>query len=100
MPAMSLGGSARVLMRTLRHDAGKSRDYLIWITWRWRFLHNFYAAPVNLYGVFICRSLYFGCTNYVPGDDAMDLLYIALMIGFVAVSVGLTYYLERLRRPQ
>jgi hypothetical protein len=30
----------------------------------------------------------------------MDLLYIGLMIGFVAVSCGLTFYFERLRRPQ
>jgi hypothetical protein len=30
----------------------------------------------------------------------MDLLYVGLMIGFVAVSCGLTFYFERLRRPQ
>jgi len=30
----------------------------------------------------------------------MDLIYIGLIIGFVAVSVGLVYYFERLRRPQ
>jgi hypothetical protein len=30
----------------------------------------------------------------------MDILYIALMIGFVALSAGLTYYLETLRRPK
>ena len=30
----------------------------------------------------------------------MDLLYIGLMIAFVAVSCGLTFYFERLRRPQ
>jgi hypothetical protein len=30
----------------------------------------------------------------------MDLLYAGLIIGFVAVSCGLTFYFERLRRPQ
>jgi len=30
----------------------------------------------------------------------MDLLYVGLIIGFVAVSGGLTFYFERLRRPQ
>ena len=30
----------------------------------------------------------------------MDRIYIGLIIGFVAVSVGLVYYIERLRRPQ
>ena len=34
------------------------------------------------------------------GDDDMDLLYVGLIIGFVAVSGGLTFYFERLRRPQ
>ncbi len=29
----------------------------------------------------------------------MDWLYIALMVGFVALSVGLDYYFDRLRRP-
>ena len=29
----------------------------------------------------------------------MDFLYVALMIGFVAASIGLVYYFERLRRP-
>jgi hypothetical protein len=36
----------------------------------------------------------------VPGEDAMDILYIALMIGFVALSIGLTYFFETLRRPK
>ena len=30
----------------------------------------------------------------------MDILYIALMVGFVALSIGLTYYFETLRRPK
>ena len=30
----------------------------------------------------------------------MDLLYVGLIVGFVAVSIGLAYYFERLRRPQ
>ena len=30
----------------------------------------------------------------------MDLIYIGLIIGFVAVSVGLVYFFEHLRRPQ
>ncbi len=30
----------------------------------------------------------------------MDVVYVALMVGFVAVSVGLVYFFERLRRPQ
>ncbi len=30
----------------------------------------------------------------------MDFIYVALMVGFVALSVGLAYYFERLRRPQ
>jgi len=30
----------------------------------------------------------------------MDLIYLGLMIGFVAVSCALTFYFERLRRPQ
>jgi len=29
----------------------------------------------------------------------MDWLYICLVIGFTAISVGLVYALERLRRP-
>jgi hypothetical protein len=30
----------------------------------------------------------------------MDILYLALMIGFVALSVGLVYFFETLRRPK
>ncbi len=30
----------------------------------------------------------------------MDILYIALIIGFVAVTVALTYFCETLRRPK
>ena len=30
----------------------------------------------------------------------MDILYIGLIVGFVAVSMGLAYYFERLRGPQ
>jgi uncharacterized protein YoxC len=30
----------------------------------------------------------------------MDILYIALIIGFVAVSIVLVYFFETLRRPQ
>jgi hypothetical protein len=30
----------------------------------------------------------------------MDFLYVALMMGFVALSVGLTYFFETLRRPK
>jgi hypothetical protein len=30
----------------------------------------------------------------------MDLLYVGLIVGFVAVSCGLSFYFERLRRPQ
>lgn len=30
----------------------------------------------------------------------MDFLYVALMIGFVALSIGLTYFFENLRRPR
>jgi hypothetical protein len=30
----------------------------------------------------------------------MDFLYVGLMVGFVAVSCALTFYFERLRRPQ
>ncbi len=30
----------------------------------------------------------------------MDVLYVALMIGFVALSVGLVYFFETLRRPK
>jgi hypothetical protein len=30
----------------------------------------------------------------------MDVLYIALMIGFFALSVGLTYFFDTLRRPK
>jgi hypothetical protein len=30
----------------------------------------------------------------------MDFVYVALMVGFVAISVGLVYFFERLRRPQ
>ena len=30
----------------------------------------------------------------------MDMLYIGLIIGFVAVSIGLTYFFETLRRPK
>lgn len=29
----------------------------------------------------------------------MDLLYIGLMVGFVAISIALVYAFERLRRP-
>jgi hypothetical protein len=31
---------------------------------------------------------------------AMDILFLAVLIGFVAVSVGLTYFFETLRRPK
>ena len=30
----------------------------------------------------------------------MDFLYVALTIGFVALSVGLAYFCENLRRPK
>ncbi len=30
----------------------------------------------------------------------MDFLYVALIIGFVALSIGLTYFCETLRRPK
>ena len=30
----------------------------------------------------------------------MDLLYVGLIVGFVAVSCGLTFYFERLRSPR
>lgn len=30
----------------------------------------------------------------------MDILYVALMVGFFAVSVGLVYFFEILRRPK
>jgi hypothetical protein len=30
----------------------------------------------------------------------MDYLYLGLMIGFVALSVGLVYFFETLRRPK
>jgi uncharacterized protein YoxC len=30
----------------------------------------------------------------------MDILYIALIIGFVAMSIALVYFFETLRRPQ
>ena len=30
----------------------------------------------------------------------MDFVYAALMIGFVALSIGLTYFFESLRRPK
>jgi len=30
----------------------------------------------------------------------MDLLYVGLIVGFVAISVALTFYFDRLRRPQ
>jgi hypothetical protein len=30
----------------------------------------------------------------------MDILYIVLMIGFVAASIGLAYFCETLRRPK
>ena len=38
--------------------------------------------------------------RFVPGENAMDILYIALMVGFVALSIGLTYFFETLRRPK
>ena len=38
--------------------------------------------------------------KFGPGEIAMDALYIALMIGFFAVSIGLTYFFEALRRPK
>lgn len=30
----------------------------------------------------------------------MDILYIVLIVGFVAMSIGLTYFFEILRRPK
>jgi hypothetical protein len=30
----------------------------------------------------------------------MDILYLALLIGFFALSVGLVYFFETLRRPK
>ena len=30
----------------------------------------------------------------------MDYLYLGLMVGFVALSVGLVYFFETLRRPK
>jgi hypothetical protein len=36
----------------------------------------------------------------LPRENAMDILYIGLIVGFVAASIGLAYYCERLRGPQ
>ena len=30
----------------------------------------------------------------------MDILFLAVLIGFIAVSIGLTHYFEILRRPK
>jgi len=30
----------------------------------------------------------------------MDIVFIALMVGFVAISIGLAYFCETLRRPK
>ena len=30
----------------------------------------------------------------------MDIIYIGLIAGFIVLSIGLTYFCERLRRPQ
>jgi len=68
-------------------------------------LRHFYVFAPILYGVFIqprlyFRQLIFSSFKFVPGDNEMDVLYIALMIGFVALSIGLTYFFETLRRPK
>jgi hypothetical protein len=62
----------------------------------------------NLYGIFTG-----GCVTYTGflrarryilhlrvQENAMDFIYVGLIVGFVALSIGLVYYCERLRRPQ
>ena len=70
-----------------------------------KFLHDLYAGTNILYGVFIWLRLYFKQVNccrlwFVSGENIMDMLYIALIVGFVALSVALARYFETLRRPQ
>jgi hypothetical protein len=70
----------------------------------------------SLYAIFISSGVFYTAFLYDPayisasqistsfrfvsGENAMDILYIALMIGFIALSIGLTYFFETLRRPK
>jgi hypothetical protein len=74
------------------------------------------ARPMSFYAIFISSHVFYieflydppyisatwNSTNsrIVSGENAMDILYIGLIVGFGAVSIGLAYYCERLRRPQ
>ena len=59
----------------------------------------FYTAYLYDHAYILVTRILTRC-RFVPGEDAMDILFIALMVGFVAVSMGLTYFLENLRRPK
>jgi hypothetical protein len=43
------------------------------------------------------KSHYFTHAKIRSGEGDMDLLYVGLIVGFVAISCALTFYLERLR---
>ena len=68
-------------------------------------LRNLDELAHFIYGIFTFAPLYFlqfGCYGFgfVPGENAMDVVYIALIVGFFALSMGLIYFFEALRGPK
>jgi hypothetical protein len=51
-------------------------------------------------GAYISGNETLADCEFASGENVMDILYIALIIGFIAVTVALTYFCETLRRPK
>ena len=83
-------------------DGAPCRDRGILLVRQWDpNLYAFFTPASVLYAANFRAGPYFSdLQDSVSGEDAMDILYIGLIVGFVAVSIGLVYYFERLRRPQ
>ena len=65
-----------------------------------RSLRVLYPVQPNISYAVAPQTPPFRARKTCSGEDDMDLLYVGLIVGFVAVSCGLTYYFERLRRSQ
>jgi hypothetical protein len=68
-----------------------------------RILYPTFTSIDQIFTPFLCAAAHHDsrfCPHVRELETAMmDLLYIGLMVGFVAVSVALVYAFERLRRP-
>ena len=71
-----------------------------------RSLYAIFTPARIFYTAFLCVTAYIPISlivtadRFVSGENTMDILYIALIIGFVALSIALIHFFETLRRPQ